>query len=106
MIKRERRPHGFTQIPNETLRDTRLKDGPYRLLMYMLSMSDNWVFHNSVIAKDLGHNERWVSNQMNILEKYGYMTRQPLRNNKGQIVEWERIVHEKPHVANATPGER
>lgn len=62
MIKRERRTNGFTQIPNETLRDTRLKDGPYRLLMYMLSMADNWVFHNSVIAKDLGHNERWVSN--------------------------------------------
>ena len=35
MIKRERRPNGFTQIPNETLRDMRLKDGPYRLLMYI-----------------------------------------------------------------------
>lgn len=106
MIRRERRKSHFSQIPNETLRDAKLSNSAFRLLMYMLSMSDDWIFRNSKIAKDLGHNARWVSNNISELEKAGYITRNKKRNERGQIVEWERILHEVPHVAKGTYGKR
>ena len=106
MIRRERRKSNFSQIPNSTLRDADLSNNAYRLLMYMLSMSDDWIFRNSKIAKDLGHNVRWVSNNISELEKAGYITRNTVRNGRGQIIEWERILHELPHVAKGTSGKR
>lgn len=106
MIRRERRKSHFSQIPNETLRDTSLSNSAFRLLMYMLSMSDDWIFRNTKIAKDLGHNTRWVSNNISELEKAGYITRNTVRNKRGQIVEWERILHELPHVAKTTCSKR
>ncbi|APS40991.1 hypothetical protein FOL01_0132 [Weissella jogaejeotgali] len=106
MIRRERRKSNFSQIPNETLRDADLSNSAYRLLMYMLSMSDDWIFRNSKVAKDLGHNARWVSNNISELEKAGYITRNRVRNKRGQIIEWERILHESPHVAKGTSGKR
>lgn len=106
MIKRKQWKSNFSQIPNATLRDSNLSNTAFRLLMYMLSMADGWIFRNSKIAKDLGHNARWVSNNISELEKAGYITRNRVRNKRGQIIEWERILHESPHVAKGTSGKR
>lgn len=105
MIRRERRKSNFSQIPNETLRDANLSNSAYRLLMYMLSMSDEWVFRNSKIAKDLGRKEGWVKAQLHELELAGYIDRKPLRDKQGRFKEWERIVHEKPVYEKPHPGE-
>ncbi|WP_439818396.1 helix-turn-helix domain-containing protein [Weissella paramesenteroides] len=103
-IKRANRKGNFAQIPNETLQDKNLTNSAYRLLMYMLSMADGWIFRNSKIAKDLGHNERWVMNNLAELEKAGYVKRTPIRNDRGQITEWERVIYDLPPVAKETPG--
>ena len=106
MIRRERRLRNFTPIPNETLRDNELSDRAYRMLHYMLSMADDWIFYNEVIAKHYGRKVRWVQDNMKELEEHGYVTREVIKDEKGRIVRWDRIVHEYPHVVNTTPGER
>ncbi|SCC12738.1 helix-turn-helix domain-containing protein [Weissella bombi] len=105
-IKRAQRTGKFAQIPNETLRDQNLTNSAYRLLMYMLSMSDDWIFRNSKIAKDFDKSERWVRKTLTELENAGYVKRKPIRNNLGQIVEWERIIYDSPEAQNTYPGER
>lgn len=79
-IKRAKRTGKFAQIPNETLRDQNLTNSAYRLLMYMLSMSDDWIFRNSKIAKDFGKSERWVRKTLTELERAGYVKRKAIKN--------------------------
>lgn len=107
VLKRANRQSHFSQIPNVTLRDTRLKHGPYHLLMYMLSMADGWVFRNSVMAKDFGTSERTIQEWKTDLVEAGYISRQQQRSADGKIVQWDFIVRdiaekpdeEKQHVA-------
>ena len=104
-IKRANRKGNFAQIPNETLRDQNLSNSAYRLLIYMLSMTDDWIFRNSKIAKDFGKSERWVQAGLTELEKAGYVQRTAIKNNEGKIMSWERIVYdlrgaENKHLEN------
>ncbi|NEZ88983.1 helix-turn-helix domain-containing protein [Weissella paramesenteroides] len=102
MIRRERWKSNFSQIPNETLRNHELSNSSFRLLMYMLSMSDGWIFRNSKIAKDLGKSERWVRSGLTELEKSGYIRRKTIRNKRGQITEWERVIYDLPVAENTS----
>lgn len=99
-IKRANRKGNFAQIPNETLQDKNLTNSAYRLLMYMLSMADGWIFRNSKIAKDLGKSERWVRSALTELEKAGYVERQQPRNKAGKFEEGTRIVYDLPQADN------
>ena len=100
MIRRERWKSNFSQIPNETLRNHELSNSSFRLLMYMLSMADGWIFRNSRIAKDFGKSERWVQAGLTELEKAGYVQRTAIKNNEGKIMSWERIVYDLPGAEN------
>lgn len=99
-IKRANRKGNFAQIPNETLREQNLSNSAYRLLIYMLSMTDDWIFRNSKIAKDLGRSERWVRATLTELEKAGYVERQQPRNKAGKFEEGTRIVYDLPQADN------
>lgn len=99
-IKRANRKGNFAQIPNETLQDKNLTNSAYRLLMYMLSMADGWIFRNSKIAKDLGKSERWVRASLTELEKAGYVERKQPRNKAGKFEEGTRIVYDLPQADN------
>ncbi|HIZ52779.1 MAG TPA: helix-turn-helix domain-containing protein [Candidatus Enterococcus avicola] len=100
MIKRKQWKSNFSQIPNATLRDSNLSNTAFRLLMYMLSMADGWIFRNSKIAKDFGKSERWVQAYLTELEKAGYVQRTAIKNDEGKIVSWERIVYDLPGAQN------
>jgi DNA-binding MarR family transcriptional regulator len=100
MIRRERWKSNFSQIPNATLRDTSLSNSSFRLLMYMLSMADGWIFRNSQIAKHFGKSERWVQSGLTELEKAGYVQRRAIKNKSGKIESWERIVYDLPGAEN------
>lgn len=105
-IKRAHRTSNFAQIPNETLRDQNLTNSAYRLLMYMLSMTDDWIFRNSKIAKDFDKSERWVRKSLTELERAGYIKRKAIKNDGGQIEYWERIIYDSPEAQNMHPGKR
>lgn len=93
----------FTQIPNETLREHELSDGAHRLLTYMLSFSDEWVFHNEVMAKDLNKKPRTIQNYLTELSTFGYIARNPIRDESGKIKDWERIVYDSPQKEAQLP---
>ncbi len=97
MIIREKRPEGFTQIPNSTLRDASMKPAVHQLLMYMLSMSDNWVFRNSVVMRGQKiKSESTLRDYYRELVKHGYLENVRVTDEKGRVVRWDKILHEKP----------
>ncbi len=97
MIIRGKRPVGFTQIPNETLRDASMKPAVHQLLMYMLSMSDEWVFHNTVVMRDQHiKSESTLRGYYRDLVKHGYLENKRVTDNKGRVIRWDKVLHEKP----------
>lgn len=104
VLKRARRESHFSQIPNTTLRDTQLTDGAYRLLMYMLSMSDEWVFYNSVMSRDLHISKETLKRRIRELRSAGYISREQPRGAGGVFLPSDTVVFEvpQPQVKNDT----
>jgi len=62
----------FTQIPNALVRNSKIKNGPFRLLSVLLSYkygNNNVFVSQSTVAKDLGVNLRTITNWLNNLKK-------------------------------------
>ena len=96
MIHRDEHSDGYVILSNSLIRDTRLSDGAFRLLMFMLSMSDDWHFSVKGLAYTFGVTERVIKYRIKELRKFGYIELTKVQNKSGHFGEYIWDVYERP----------
>lgn len=99
MIKRADRADGFTVINNELLTDARLSDGALRLLVFMLTLPDDWNFSLNGLAHVLNWPTRKVGRLVTELKGFGYIEQVPKSDARGRFLPSEWVIHETPVTA-------
>ena len=85
MIHRDAHSEGFTMITNDVLRNTTLSDGALRLLVYMLSMAEDWTFSVRSLAATFGVTKDTITARVMELKAAGYLTTRTVINERGQF---------------------
>lgn len=70
------------------------------LFAYLLSLPDDWKIYVSDLTKRHKDGKESILSSIKELIKFGYMTRNKVRNEKGQYIGYSYLVHEKP-VSNS-----
>ena len=96
MIHRSSHKDCFTVIDNAVLRDARLSDGAARLLMYMLSMSDDWQFSTRSLAKAFKVSNSTIVERITELKAAGYVVTNNQTDKKGRFTSCTWEIFEKP----------
>lgn len=96
MIVRSEHADGFTVINNDLLRDFRLTDGAVRLLVFMLSMSDDWNFSTRSLASQFGVSESAIVSRVTELKRYGYIKTQKNTDRRGCFTSCTWVISEQP----------
>lgn len=91
-----RKDKNFTVISNDIFKDTRLSFKAKGLLTTMLSCTKNWNYTIEGLSKLSTDGKASIRSALNELEKYGYLERKQLRNEKGAFTDTEYIVYEQP----------
>lgn len=85
-----KRPHfAFTQIPNSFLDNPTLSAKAKGIMAYLLSKPDNWSFYATDIVSHFKDGRDGISTGMDELEQAGFLSRNRVKNEKGQFVGWE-----------------
>ena len=103
MIHREEHREGFTQISDELLRNNTLSDGALRLLVYMLSMADDWSFSVRSLASYFGVTKDTITARVMELKAAGYLTTRRIKNERGQYTASIWDIYEKPIDVQGVP---
>ena len=104
MIMRADHADGFFLIQNEPARDERLSLAARGLLVYMLSMSDDWVFSISGLMQAQKLSRQTVVNLVKELENAGYLIIKKEQDKLGRFTGKSWAVYELPQ--NRSPENR
>lgn len=99
MIHRAEHNEDFTRLQNELIRDSRLSDRAFRILVFMFSCSDDFVFSVKGLAHLLEMPERTVSKAITELKKLGYIEQKRQVGERGRFLPNVWDVHEIPFTA-------
>lgn len=94
--------NNWTQIPNAWLRDKNLSLKAKGLLSVMQSLPDEWNYSVVGLSSILKEGIDAVNSTLQELERFGYLTRTKLRDNKGKIVDTEYRIYETPVKSDST----
>ncbi len=75
MIIRAKHSRQFTKVDNRFLRDPRLNASQVGLLVLMLSLPDEWVFHMKPLQEMSGMGRDALYSNLKVLEEAGYLVR-------------------------------
>ena len=95
--------HDYTVMSNHHLRNTELSLKAKGLLSLMLSLPENWDYTTKGLAAICKDGIDSISSCIRELEKHGYIIRERMRNEKGQLTTIEYTILEQP---KNTPPER
>lgn len=90
------RENPYVMLDKHFLSDDRLSWKAKGLLAYFLSKPDNWRIMIEDLIKQSTDGEKAVRTGLKELELCGYLENIPQRNEKGQVMYWEKRVHERP----------
>lgn len=91
----------FTVIDNEAIRDDNLSLKGLGLLVKLISLPDNWEFSENGLEAIFKHDgQTSIRSGIKELEKFGYLKRQKVRDEKGRISKVEWVITENPHREN------
>lgn len=90
----------FSIVSNELLRDKRLSLRTRGLLVFCLSLSDEWEYSVRGLSYATGESEGKIALCLKELEKHGYLTRARVRNEKGQLEGTVYTLWEQPQNHN------
>lgn len=96
MIFRSEHLKNYTAFQNELIKDSRLSFQTRALMIYILSLPDDWNFSIKGLASQTGMSERKVMELVKELKKHGYIVQKSRRNDRGKIEGWEWDVFEVP----------
>lgn len=102
MIHRIEHEDNYTIIANDTIRNTELSDLAFRILVYMLTCSDDWNFSIKGLAYVFGVAERTIMLRITELKKAGYVRQRRIQNSKGIFEGCVWDVYEDPSIHSAT----
>jgi hypothetical protein len=100
-IIRAQRPHsGFTVVRNDVAQDSRLSFRARGLLIYILSLPDNWRTDSVTLAKEGVEGRDAIRKCLTEMETTGYLKRLKTQNELGH---WETLwyVYDHPETTNA-----
>lgn len=86
----------FTTVHNAFLRDKTFGINARGLLITMLSMADGWNFSIKGLASILPNGEYRVASTLRELEKFGYLKRNRICDEKGRVRDWEYCFSDEP----------
>ncbi len=86
----------FTIMCNHHLRNTELSLKAKGLLSLMLSLPEDWDYTTKGLAHICKDGVDSITTALKELEQHGYLTRQRLRYENGQLGDIEYTIHEKP----------
>ena len=92
----------YTVMSNHHLRNTELSLKAKGLLSLMLSLPENWDYTTKGLAAICKDGIDSISSCIRELEKHGYIIRERMRNEKGQLTTIEYTILEQP---KSTPPE-
>lgn len=93
----------FTVMSNHHLRNAKLSLKAKGLLSLMLSLPEDWDYTTKGLACICKDGVDSITTALKELEQHGYLTRQRLRYENGQLGDIEYTIHEKP-VSAETEG--
>lgn len=96
IIRVDKRDNPYVIIDKTGLNDDRLSFKAKGILAFLLSKPDNWYCHRSHLAKVGPDGETAVRSGLKELKEYGYLEKKPIKNEKGQIEEWQSLLREVP----------
>jgi hypothetical protein len=82
----------FTQIPNDLIRNSNISDRARFLYCYMSSMSEDWQFYQSKMAKDLGYSKDTLRKYLDELVSTGYLKRTQKRSELGRFDSYDYVI--------------
>ena len=86
----------FTVMSNHHLRNARLSLKAKGLLSLMLSLPEDWDYTTKGLACICKDGVDSITTALKELEQHGYLTRQRLRYENGQLGDIEYTIHERP----------
>lgn len=86
----------FTIMSNHHLRNAELSLKAKGLLSLMLSLPEDWDYTTKGLAHICKDGVDSITTALKELERHGYLTRQRLRYENGQLGDIEYTIHEKP----------
>lgn len=89
------RERGFTQIDNQTIRDSQLSFKARGILAWLLSHPDDKSISAAQIAAAATEGREAIRKGLRELEEAGYLVRDRIRHPSGRF-EWQMSVHEVP----------
>ena len=92
----------FTVMSNHHLRNTELSLKAKGLLSLMLSLPEDWDYTTKGLAHICKDGVDSITTALKELERHGYLTRQRLRYENGQLGDIEYTIHEKPVTTENT----
>ena len=98
-VFRVERNKGYTVMSNHHLRNTELSLKAKGLLSLMLSLPENWDYTTKGLAAICKDGIDSISSCIRELEKHGYIIRERMRNEKGQLTTIEYTILEQPKSA-------
>lgn len=94
-IIRVQKSDNYVVMNRTVLNDARLSWKAKGILVYMLSMPDDWTFYMDELVQHATDGERSFRAGFKELQDCGYVVRRPIREGQ-RIKAWETIVHEVP----------
>ena len=94
----------FTVLDNGIFRDKRLSLKARGLLVTMLSLPEEWNYTIEGLTKILKEGKDSIRSALNELEECGYLVRNRIRNDKGQLLDTEYTLYEKSQKSQENKG--
>lgn len=90
----------YTSMGNFHLREKEMSLKAKGLLSVMLSLPEDWDYSVSGLATINKESRNTINEILNELEKFGYLNRTRVRDEKGKILEVEYTIFESPYLKN------
>lgn len=97
-IIKSKKHRDFAVIPNSILQSSTLSLEEKGLLVYLLSLPEDWVLYKSNLHEKIGEKEGTVDRVFKLLQDRGYILSVKMIGEKGRFQGWNHIVYEEPTI--------
>lgn len=97
-ILRVEKQKDFTTIDNRYVRDKRLSWQAKGLLVYILTLPDNWKIYPEELRKHATDGISATRSALKELRDHGYLELKRIIDERGKVVSWEYLIHESPII--------
>lgn len=94
----------FTQVENQLIQNPRLSLKAKGLLIYMLSLHEDWDYSIAGLATLCREGKSAIRSAIQELMGQGYVTRELVRAEKGALAGYEYTVYERPQPSSGNPA--